>query len=81
MATIAQVKREREEPIVATLKLTENELRRVFDAAVHDEVAAQRASDHLMTDVGDAAMYTLGEKVRAVYRGQPDQPSKGGDGS
>jgi len=68
MATVADVKREREQPIVATLELTEAELKRVFDNAVYDEVAARRASDLVCSDVGEAAMYTLAEKARSAYR-------------
>lgn len=77
MATIGDVKREREAPIVAVLELTEAELRRVFDAAVYDEVSAARASEQALTDVGSAAMYTLAEKVRRLYRQHSDTEGEG----
>lgn len=77
MATVADVRREREQPIVAVIELTENELKRAFDSAVYDEVAAQRASDLALTDVGAASVYTLADKLRAAYR-TPSEPSKGG---
>jgi hypothetical protein len=68
MASVREVKQEREAPIVATLELTEGELRRVFDNAVSDAVAAERASDLALSDVGEAPMWTLIEKVRKLYR-------------
>jgi hypothetical protein len=68
MASVRDVRQEREAPIVANLSLTENELRRVFDNAISDAVLAERASAQALTDLGEAAMWTLAEKVRGLYR-------------
>lgn len=68
MASVAEVKREREAPIVAVLELTEGELRRVYESAVADAVLAERATAQALTDVGEASMWTLVEKVRQLYR-------------
>jgi chemotaxis response regulator CheB len=73
MATLGDVKREREAPVVAVLELTEAELERVFNAAVFDEVAAERASQQALSDVGTAATYTLAEKVRKLHRVRPEK--------
>jgi len=68
MATVGEVKREREAPTAATLELTEKELHRVMEAATADKVRCDQASDLALSSVGEAAVYTLAEKAQAAFR-------------
>lgn len=68
MATVGDVRREREAPIVATLELTEKELHRVMEAATADKVRCDQASDLALSSVGEAAVYTLAEKAQAAFQ-------------
>jgi hypothetical protein len=67
MATVAEVKKEREAPTVA-VELTERELLRVMKAATADEVRCEQASDMALSSIGEPAVYTLAEKLQGAFR-------------
>lgn len=69
-----EVNEERIAPIVVVVELTQNELLRAMKSATHDEVACEKASSAAMTGVGEAAVFTLAEKLQAAYRSSGQKP-------
>jgi len=67
MASQAEVKREHEAPTVS-VELTERELLRAMKAATADQVRCEQASDLALSSLGEAALYTLAEKLQAAYK-------------
>jgi len=79
MATVAEVKREREAPLAATIELTGRELHLFMEWATAEKVACDREAAETHAPCGEAAVYTLAEKVQRAFREAPDASGEAGE--